>query len=227
MSPLPFRVLLITDEDTCARRGRTVVETVALALAGGAPDVAVLLRDKGSSRARVLEAARALKRLCDDAGAKLLVHTHADVALEVGAAGVHLADGVPAPSGSGLLVGASRHAAASLDDDDTRGFDYVALAPVFRPTSKRGDTREPLGLEGLRERCERSVVPVVALGGIDEKNAQACLEAGASAVAVVGAVMAAIDPRSSLLALSALGAPFSSSGIGLSTTEGVMLEDED
>lgn len=195
MSPLPFRVLLITDEDTCARAGRGVVETVALALAGDAPDVAVLLRDKVSSKSRVLQAARALQRLCDDARAKLLVHTHVDVALDVGAFGVHVADGVPPPVVPGLLVGASRHAGASLDNDDVHGLGYVTLSPVFRPTSKPADDRPTLGLEGLRERCARSAVPVIALGGIDEENALECFAAGASAVAVVGAVMGAAHPR--------------------------------
>lgn len=205
MSPLPFRLLLITDEQVCARAGRSVVETVALALADHAPDVAVLFRDKSSSKAEVLQTARALKRLCDEAGAKLLVHTHADVALEVGALGVHLKDGAPLPGTEGLLVGASRHAAASLDDESVRGLSYVTLSPVFRPTSKPNDARPTLGLDGLRERCERSAVPVVALGGIDPSNARDCFEAGAAAVAVLGAVIGAIDPRSSLLRIARSG----------------------
>lgn len=201
MSSLPFRVLLITDEQACARAGRGVVETLALALADDAPNVAVLLRAKGAPKPAVLETARGLKRLCDAAGAKLLVHTHADVAIEVGALGVHLAEGAPVPVAQRLWVGASRHADASLDEESLRGLSYVTLSPVFRPTSKRDDERPTLGLDGLRARTATSTVPVVALGGIDETNARACFEAGAAAVAVLGAVMEADDPRAVLARL--------------------------
>lgn len=207
MDAFPFRLLLITDEDACRRRGRSVVETVALALSAGGDGVAVLLRDKTGSAAAIEDSARALKRVTDEAGAKLLVHTHIDVARRVKAFGAHLADGVPAPdargTGSELLLGASRHASTVRGDDERRSIDYVMLAPVFAPFSKPDDQRPPLGTEGLAALCRESPVPVVALGGIDAGNASACLHAGARAVAVLGAVMAAEDPRGALASLLA------------------------
>ncbi len=201
MAALPFRVLLITDEGACAKAGRGVVETVTLALSGGPSDVAVLLRAKRAPPERVLQLALELKRVTDDAGALLLVHTHVDVALAVGAFGVHVADGVPTPDAGGLLLGASRHRGASLAGDEVAGLDYVMLAPVFGANSKPDDTRAPLGLETFARACADSSLPVVALGGVDGTNARACMDAGASGVAVVAAVMSAADPRAALLTL--------------------------
>lgn len=202
MSALPFRVLLLTDERAAATAGRSVVETVALALDGAFPEVAVLLRAKGSAPRDVDATARALLPHVRGAGARLIIHSRVDVALRVGAFGVQLADGVAAPAkDTGLFVGGSRHADAPLDEEDLRGLDYAVLAPVFPPTSKPFDERPALGLEGLRERCARSDWPIVALGGVDAARARACLDVGADAVAVLGSVMAAKDPGGCLRAL--------------------------
>lgn len=203
MSALPFTVLLLTDERAAAAAGRSVVETVALALDGSASsEVAVLLRAKGSDAGAVDATARALLPHVQRAGARLIIHSHVDVALRVGAFGVHLSDKAAAPTdNTGLFVGGSRHADAPLDEEDLDGLHYAALAPVFPPTSKLSDVRPTLGLEGLRERCERSHRPIVALGGMDPTRARACLDAGADAVAVLGSVMAAADPGGHLRAL--------------------------
>ncbi len=207
---LPFRLLLVTDEAACARAGRGVLDTVARALPQGGSGIAVLLRAKALAPAALLEQARALRALTRERGALLFVHGAVQVARSAGADGLHLADGVSRPlAPSGLLVGASRHEGALLDEAHTEGLAYVALAPVFAPSSKPGDPREPLGLAGLVAHVGRSKVPVVALGGVDATNAGACLEACAAAVAVLGGVMAAAEPARAvadlLLALTPRG----------------------
>ena len=76
--------------------------------------------------------------------------------------------------------------------------DYIGAGPVW-PTPSKADADPAIGLEGLREICDATTVPVVAIGGIDAANAAECIRAGAIGVAVVraardaAAVRAAID----------------------------------
>jgi thiamine-phosphate pyrophosphorylase len=202
VAPPLFSLLLITDEAACRAAGRDVLETLDRALPADASRVAVLLRHKAALSEEVARTATLLSPLVRERGARLFVHTHLEVARESGADGLHLADGVAPPGEPGaLLLGASRHAGAALDDDDVGPFDYVMLAPIFTPTSKPADRRAPLGIESLARASERSVRPVVALGGITPDNAAACLDAGAAAVAVLGGVMSARDPGAMTAAL--------------------------
>lgn len=226
MAKLP-RVLVITDEATCRRRGRSVVASVARMLssssrAAGALDlagqVAVVVRHKQHDTAGLCEA---LRPICHRAGA--LVFAHGDTGL-VGALGL---DGVHLPGGAsvraarlrlprGALLGQSRHAhdvdstGDGADDANNDDVDYVTLSPIFSPSSKPDDTRMPLGVGALRaprDRLRRLRSPVFALGGVDDRNARACLQHGAVGVAVIGAVLGALDPRRALLALLDVTAP--------------------
>lgn len=194
-SALPFSLLLITDDDAAASAGRSVVSTIELALGDSAERVAVLLRCKAQGHAEVLQQARALRRVTERTGARLIVHTHFEVAEAVDAYGVHLVDGAALPRGDGRRWGASRHLETFQVEGHADRLSWVTLAPVFTPTSKPEDTRRPLGLDQLRACCAQSTVPVIALGGVTTRNIHACAEAGASAAAVLGVVMAAENPR--------------------------------
>jgi thiamine-phosphate pyrophosphorylase len=203
---LPFRVLVITDEDACARVGRGVMETVARALLPASPSVAVLVRTPHRSLDDVRSLCGALAPIARRAGASLLVHTHLTLVRELGLAGAHVRSGADVREArallpAGALLGASRHDGDALDRDALAPLDYVTLSPIFSPLSKR-DARAPLGVDALARACAAPrATPLVALGGIDRRNARACIRAGAPAVAVVGAVMSAHDPRRALSAL--------------------------
>jgi thiamine-phosphate pyrophosphorylase len=118
----------------------------------------------------------------------VLVNTRVDVALAVGAAGVHLPAGSIAASTwrgiipEGFLIGVSCH---SLDDvlrAESEGADYILFGPVFAPLSKTTDLA-PRGLGELARVARAVRIPVLALGGITWKNAEDCVEAGAAGVA--------------------------------------------
>ncbi len=219
---LPFRLLVITDAAACRARARGVVETVARALgplaAGRGAGVAVLVRDKRAAVDDVARACAALRPVTRRAGALLLVHTHARLVARLGLDGVHVdgrarVDEARIALPPGALLGASRHAGdlapaahrrgpgGLRGDDDGRRADYVTLSPIFRPASKPADARATLGLAGLGRACAAGGPPVVALGGVDDRSARACLDAGAAAVAVIGAVTGAHDPARALAAL--------------------------
>lgn len=95
--------------------------------------------------------------------------------------------------GPHALVGVSAHGTAEIRAASEAGADYATLSPIFASASKPG-YGPALGLDGLREAAAIGL-PLVALGGIDSGNARACLEAGATGVAVMGALMRASDPE--------------------------------
>lgn len=150
---------------------------------------AVQLRQRLPGR-QLLRRARELKALCAARGAPLLVNDRADVALAAGADGVHLpASGISAADARALgvgLVGASTHTAAETAATTA---DFCVFGPVFDTPGKSAQ-----GIAALAAACRASSVPVLALGGVDETNARACLDAGAHGVACIRSVLGAADP---------------------------------
>ncbi|HEX8282560.1 MAG TPA: thiamine phosphate synthase [Pyrinomonadaceae bacterium] len=178
--------------------GLSHAEQVARLCEGGAR--LVQLREKHlSPREFYAEAAEAVK-VAHSFGTKLVINDRADVALAVGADGVHVGqDDMPpgaarAVLGAGACVGFSTHNVAQAVEAAALPISYVAVGPVFATSSK--ENPDPVvGLEGLRRvRAGISAVPLVAIGGITAATARAVLEAGADSVAVIGALLSAADP---------------------------------
>jgi len=133
-------------------------------------------------------------------GAKLIVNDRADVALAVGADGVHLGqDDMPPEAARALLggeaiIGFSTHSVGQAISAARLPVSYIAVGPVFATSSK--ERPDPVvGLEGVRRVREaiRSV-PLVAIGGITVQTAPEVVEAGADSVAVIAALIATSDP---------------------------------
>ncbi len=172
---------------------------VAAALAGGAS--AIQYRNKAASPQLRREQARALRSLCGERATLFIVNDDVELALAVGADGVHLGrdDASIATArrrlGSGALIGVSCY--ESLDRAETAvrsGADYIAFGSFFDSTVKPAAVRAPLSI--LTAAKSRWRVPVVAIGGIDAGNAVRVIDAGADAVAVISAVFAARDVES-------------------------------
>lgn len=187
---------LVTDRSLS--RGRALVEVVAEAVAGGV--TCVQLREKNCSTREFLDEALLLKELLQPLGLPLIINDRVDIALAVGADGVHLGQSdMPILHarrllGPDCLIGIS---AESLDDAleaEQQGADYIGISPVFS-TSTKTDTAPALGLEGLRRIREQVRIPLVGIGGINLSNAGQVRDAGADGVAVVSAIMAAASPR--------------------------------
>jgi thiamine-phosphate pyrophosphorylase len=169
----------------------------------------VQVRERALDGAQLLtfaeEIATAARRGARDTGreVRIIVNRRADVALAIGADGVHLGfDAMDVAAarrvlGVDALVGVSTHAI-----DEVRAAaeaSYVHLAPVFAPLSKPA-SREPLGLAAL-EAAARETVPVIAQGGVDASNAAAMRAAGAAGVAVTGAILMRDDVAAATTAL--------------------------
>jgi thiamine-phosphate diphosphorylase len=187
---------VITDEVLQTRLSHA--EAARLAIEGGAD--AIQYREKRPLTSRELvEAAGAVAAACRTANVTLIVDDRADVAMAVGASGVHVGRNDITPGvarrllGDGFLIGGT---ANSLDEASrvwATGVDYIGAGPVFGTASKQGPAPQ-LGLEALRAIAAASPVPVIAIGNIKARDVASVLETGAYGVAVLSGVTCALDP---------------------------------
>lgn len=173
------------------------VDLARLAVAGGADTIQ--FRQKTGSTREMIEAARAMKQVCAQAGAVFIVNDRIDVALAAEADGVHLGqDDFPIPLARQLLgpdkiVGGSAVTLAEAEKCLAEGADYVGFGPVF-PTTSKDDAGPATGLARLREVVLKVPLPIVGIGGIDPSNAGQVLAAGAHGLAVISSICCQDDP---------------------------------
>jgi thiamine-phosphate diphosphorylase len=192
---LPSPLYAILDSEVAG--GRELTSILAAVLAGGCR--LVQLRDKRTPMAALYPIARALADACRRAGAFFIVNDRADLALAVGADGLHVGqDDLPAADArrilpAGTILGVSTHDRAQARRAVADGADYVAVGSVFPTGTKAGF--QLVGPELVRELRPEIPVPLVGIGGITRDNAALVVAAGADAVAVISAVCAAADPE--------------------------------
>jgi len=173
------------------------LETARLAVEGGA--TVVQWRLKNALRVEVVERGRATRSLCARHGVTFVVNDDIEAALMLGADGVHLGrtdEGAERAREHGLLLGLSATCLEEARVADGEA-DYIGVGPIWETPSK-ADTDPAIGLDGLREICEATTIPVVAIGGIDATNAAECIRAGAVGVAVVRAARDAAALRAAI-----------------------------
>ena len=197
-----YSLYLVTDR--ALSLGRSTVEVVRAAIRGGVS--CVQLREKGCSTREFMDEARLLKALLAGTGVPLFINDRLDVALAVGADGVHLGQNdLPIADarrlvGNRMIIGISAESVADAIRAEAEGADYIGASPVFT-TSTKTDTAPPLGLDGLRAIRRAVQLPLVAIGGIDADNASQVLRAGADGLAVVSAIVSAPCPRTAAAGL--------------------------
>jgi len=197
-----FRLYLVTDRTRTG--GRPLPEVVEAAVRGGVD--AVQLREKDLPAGALFELARELRRRCTRHGVRLLINDRIDVALAVGADGVHLpvdsfaAGDARALVGPGRLIGVSTHSLEQAQRASAAGADFVVFGPVFATPSKR-PFGPPLGLEALAQAAGAVSVPVFAIGGVTVARADAVCRHGAHGIAAIAAVLEATDPTAAARAL--------------------------
>jgi thiamine-phosphate pyrophosphorylase len=189
-------VLVISDRSQLRQPMLALAEAV---FAGGCRWFSLREKDLPAAERRALLAA--LVELGHSYGAVVTAHEDIDAVVAVGGDGVHLpSDGDPRASRMRLpreLIGASAHSAAEAEARLSAGADYVTISPIFLTASKPG-YGPAIGLDGLAKAAAAASGPVLALGGVTAENAGLCRSAGAAGIAVMGEVMRAADPRSTV-----------------------------
>ncbi len=168
-------------------------EQVDLLLAGGA--TFIQLREKKNAAREFFDDAKRAIRLAHEAGATIVINDRVDVAMALGARGVHLGQtDLPVVAarkllGQSAIIGYSTHNLAQVKAALQLPIDYLALGPIFATRSKRNP--DPVvGLEQLR--MAKSIVgtlPLVAIGGIDEDSLPQVLATGADSVAMISQML--------------------------------------
>ncbi|HYX30247.1 MAG TPA: thiamine phosphate synthase [Pyrinomonadaceae bacterium] len=184
------RIYPITDTSISSL---THTEQVKLLLAGGA--TFIQLREKNDSpRTLFADAAEAL-RTARAAGARLVINDRVDVALALGADGVHLGQtDIPVNVarrllGNRAIIGYSTHNINQAREALNLPIDYLAFGPIFDTKSKRNPDLVA-GLDALRSvKAIVGRVPLVAIGGIDRTNIGEVLMAGANSAAIISAIL--------------------------------------
>lgn len=203
-----YSIYLVTD-DGCLQ-GRELLDCVREALEGGV--TLVQYRAKTASSAEMYAEALQLKALCDSFNVPLIINDRLDIAMAVGAAGVHLGqDDLPCAAarkilGEDYIIGVSAHNPAEAKAALQSGADYLGCGAVFG-TATKADVKK-LGTEGLEAICKAKGLPVVGIGGVTADNYREVRAAGADGAAIVSGILAQPDIRATVEAIARVSQEF-------------------
>jgi thiamine-phosphate pyrophosphorylase len=176
---------------------------IAACIRGGV-DI-VQLRDKQLDARPLLERARLALRVCRGLGVPFILNDRPDLALEVGADGVHVGQDDAPPAlcrkllGPDAIIGYSTHAPAELDAALTEPVDYVSTGPVVATPTKPG--RPGTGLDLVRHAAATATLPWFVTGGAAPDTVADMIAAGARRFVVVRWLTESSDPEASARAL--------------------------
>ena len=177
-------------------RGRTNIFVVGEMLKAGIK--VIQYREKHKSMLEKHREAEALRRMTREAGARLIVNDHVDLAVAVEADGVHLGqDDMPIGAvrriiGEHMAIGLSTHSLAQAEKAVQDGADYIGVGPIFKTYTKK-DVCDPVGFDYLDQVVQKIQIPFVAIGGIKKGNIRKVREHGASCIALVTEIVGADD----------------------------------
>lgn len=191
--PTPFRLPLVYPITDTQISGISHAEQIVLLGDGGA--TFVQLREKKLPALDFYTQAKTALTVAGERGVRVIINDRVDVALAAGAAGVHLGqDDLPPEAarkllGNTAIVGYSTHNVSQAIAAASLPIDYLAIGPIFE-TGTKPDPDPLVGLDGLRAvRKAIGDMRLVAIGGINETNAAAVIDAGADSVAVISALL--------------------------------------
>lgn len=188
-----LRLYAVTDRSWLGEK--TLCQQVEAALKGGV--TCVQLREKKADPEAVFQEATLLRTLCSRYGVPLIINDDVELALKVGADGVHVGQGdlaaekVRSMVGRDMIVGVTAKTVEQAIRAQQAGADYLGSGAVFGSATKRDAT--PMTLETLRAICGAVSIPVVAIGGICRDNILGLCGTGIHGAAVVSGIFAAED----------------------------------
>ncbi|MDN4754884.1 thiamine phosphate synthase [Porphyromonadaceae bacterium W3.11] len=173
-----------------------------LALDGGCKWIQ--LRMKGAEEPHIIEVGTALRRLCSEYQATLIIDDRVDLVEKLDADGVHLGqkdmpiDEARSLLGPNKIIGGTANTIDEIQAHSDRGANYVGCGP-FRYTTTKKNLSSILGLKGyiqlVSQMQERDItIPLIAIGGITLRDIPAILSTGVFGIAISGAILDSKDP---------------------------------
>ena len=191
MKNFDFNNKLYVITESGISKGRSNEEIVREAIKGGAE--IIQLREKNWSKDRVKEEAIKLLKICKEKNVFFILNDYVDVALEIGADGVHLGQTDMSISEARkvcrnkLIIGLSTHSVEQAIKADKEDVDYITIGPIYKTRAKDFT----VGTEIIKEVVSKVEKPVIAIGGINKNNIDEVLKQGIKSVAVISAVVSA------------------------------------
>jgi thiamine-phosphate pyrophosphorylase len=161
----------------------------------------IQIRDKEADTGRIIEYGQAALAAIDPAKTQILINDRLDIAMAIGAAGVHMGqEDMPVKAArrvapDSMWIGVSTHSLEQAIQAEAEGADYIGCGPTFPSTTKSFDQYK--GTEWLKAVSQQIKIPAFAIGGVSATNIEVVTQAGIQRVAVSGAIWKAADPATS------------------------------
>jgi thiamine-phosphate pyrophosphorylase len=197
MPQLESRLFLVTDRHQT--NGRPLVPLLQRVLTAGVP--AIQLRERDLSAKELVTLAREVQAVMASRRSQLLINDRIDVALALEGVGVHLrSNSLPVSVarqllGAERLLGISVHAVEEAVQVESQGVDYIVLGPIYETPTKQM-FGPPLGIQTLEKACRSVRIPIIGIGGVTAARVREMRCAGAFGVAVITAVLGAVNVES-------------------------------
>ncbi|MBD3217445.1 MAG: thiamine phosphate synthase [candidate division Zixibacteria bacterium] len=191
-----YSLYLVTDRGLS--KGRTNMEVIETAIKGGV--TVVQLREKDATTREFLDEALKVREYCREKNVLFIINDRLDIAQAVDADGVHLGqDDLPIEYarkslGPDKVIGVSAFNEKEAVEAEKAGANYLGISPVFT-TPTKPELETGIGIEGLRKIRKSVKIPMIGIGGLGSSNAYDAITAGADGIAVVSAIVSAIDPQ--------------------------------
>jgi len=189
MKKIDYKLYLVTDRDVL--KGRDLGKAVEDSILGGA--TIVQLREKDVTSREFYAIAAKIKAITDKYNVPLIINDRLDIALAVGAFGVHIGQSdMPCiiarqVLGKDKIIGVSVHTLEEALEAEKDGADYLGCGAVFSTSTKKDATN--VSYDQLKEIKAKVKIPVVAIGGINEKNLSQLKGTNIDGVAIVSAIL--------------------------------------
>jgi len=197
-------IYAVITEKFCAERSS--LEVLEHCLQAGV--TAVQLREKELSKNKIYELALQWKKLTDSYETSFIINDHLDVAMAVGADGVHLGQAdlpcsVARRLAPDMILGVSTHNYLEALQAEKDGASYINIGPIFSTQTKDG-VGDGIGIEKINEISSLVAIPFTVMGGIKEENINQVVNAGARRVAMVTEITQSVNITEKIKTLNAL-----------------------
>ncbi len=176
-------------------QGRTNIQVAKQMVDGGIDILQYREKVKDKSLKQMYLECLEIRKITADANVPFIINDFVDIALMVGADGIHHGqDDLPIKAvrklAPGMMVGCSTHSPAQAQKAIEDGADYIGVGPIFTTQTKE-DVCDAVGFEYLEHVVENHTIPFVAIGGIKRQNLKDVISRGAKTVCLVTEIIGA------------------------------------